>query len=206
MLERKIRAHGNFAEYTPLMLVMLLLAIWRSELLVVWALLAAMGMVIIRAITPQEVYAAVRWDVVVLLGALMPLANLLADSGLDAWVVEHLVGRVGSWPPYAVLSLLYLVTALVTELVSNQAAVSLMLPLGLSFTQGLALDPLAVIGVMVFAASNSFLTPIGYQTNTMVYAVGGYRFRDFLRLGLPLTLLLALLTPALALKMAFQTT
>lgn len=189
-----------------LMLVMLLLAIWRSELLVVWALLAATGMVIIRAITPQEVYAAVRWDVVVLLGALMPLAHLLADSGLDAWVVGHLVGRVGSWPPYAVLSLLYLVTALVTELVSNQAAVSLMLPLGLSFTQGLSLDPLAVIGVMVFAASNSFLTPIGYQTNTMVYAVGGYRFRDFLRLGLPLTLLLALLTPALALKMAFQTT
>ncbi len=189
-----------------LMLVMLLLAIWRSELLVVWALLAATGMVIIRAITPQEVYAAVRWDVVVLLGALMPLAHLLAGSGLDAWVVEHLVGRVGSWPPYAVLTLLYLVTALVTEVVSNQAAVSLMLPLGLSFTRGLALDPLAVIGVTVFAASNSFLTPIGYQTNTMVYAVGGYRFRDFLRLGLPLTLLLALLTPALALKMAFQTT
>ena len=191
-----------------LMLVMLLLAIWRSELLVVWALLAAAGMVIIRAITPQEVYAAVRWDVVVLLGALMPLAHLLADSGIDAWVVVHLMGQVGSWPPYAVLILLYLVTALVTELVSNQAAVTLMLPLGLSFTRGLALDPLAVMGVMVFAASNSFLTPIGYQTNTMVYAVGGYRFRDFLRLGLPLTLLLALLTPALALNLrtALQTT
>lgn len=189
-----------------LMGLMLLLGVWRSDLLVVWALLAAAGMVMSRALTPQEVYAAVRWDVVVLLGALLPLAQLLNESGADQWVADQLLSLVGGWPPYAVLTLLYLVTALVTEVISNQAAVTLMLPLGLSFTQGLGLHPFAVMGVMVFAASNSFLTPIGYQTNTMVYAVGGYRFRDFLRLGLPLTLLLALLTPGLALTMAFQTT
>ena len=189
-----------------LMALLLLLSLWRSDLLVVWALLAAAGMVLIRALTIQELYGAVRWDVVVLLGALLPLARLLSDSGADRWLVEHLVARAGTWPPYAVLTLLYLLTSLVTEVVSNQAAVTLMLPLGLSFTQGLNLHPLAVIGVMVFAASNSFLTPIGYQTNTMVYAVGGYRFGDFLRLGLPLTLLLALLTPGLALGLAFQTT
>lgn len=186
-----------------LMAAMLLLGIWRSDLLVVWALLAATGMVVARALTPQEVYAAVRWDVVVLLGALLPLAQLFSESGADRWVSDQLVHQVGAWPPYAVLTLLYVVTALVTEVISNQAAVTLMLPLGLSCTQGLGLNPFAVMGVMVFAASNSFLTPIGYQTNTMVYAVGGYRFHDFLRLGLPLTLLLALLTPGLALTMAF---
>lgn len=189
-----------------LMVLMLVLGVWRSDLLVVWALLAASGMVLTRALTPQEVYAAVRWDVVVLLAALLPLAHLFSASGADQQVAELLAAHVGGWPPYAVLTLLYGVTALVTEVVSNQAAVTLMLPLGLSFTQGLCLNPFAVMSVMVFAASNSFLTPIGYQTNTMVYAVGGYRFRDFLRLGLPLTLLLALLTPGLALTMAFQTT
>ena len=189
-----------------LMLALLLLTLWRSDLLVVWALLAAVGMVASRSLTPQEVYASVRWDVVVLLAALLPLADLINRSGADQWMVDRLLAQVGQWPPYAVLTVLYLATSLVTELVSNQAAVTLMLPLGLSLTQGLPVNPLAVMAVMVFAASNSFLTPIGYQTNTMVYAVGGYSFRDFLRLGLPLTLLLALLTPALALQPAFQST
>ena len=189
-----------------LMLALLLLTLWRSDLLVVWALLAAVGMVLGRALTPQEVYASVRWDVVVLLAALLPLAELINRSGVDQWLVEHLVAQVDQFPAYAVLTSLYLVTSLVTEIVSNQAAVTLMLPLGLSLTHNLGVNPLAVMGVMVFAASNSFLTPIGYQTNTMVYAVGGYSFRDFLRLGLPLTLLLALLTPALALRLAFQST
>jgi len=189
-----------------LMLALLLLTLWRSDLLVVWALLAAVGMVLGRALTPQEVYASVRWDVVVLLAALLPLAELINRSGVDQWLVEHLVAQVDQFPAYAVLTSLYLVTSLVTEIVSNQAAVTLMLPLGLSLTHNLGVNPLAVMGVMVFAASNSFLSPIGYQTNTMVYAVGGYSFRDFLRLGLPLTLLLALLTPALALRLAFQST
>lgn len=189
-----------------LMVALLLLTLWRSDLLVVWTLMAALGMVLSRSLTPQELYASVRWDVVVLLAALLPLAQLINQSGLDQWLTDRVVLQVHQLPPYAVLTLLYLVTALVTEIVSNQAAVTLMLPIGLSITSHLSLSPLAVMGVMVFAASNSFLTPIGYQTNTMVYAAGGYRFRDFLRLGLPLTLLLALLTPALALRIAFQTT
>ena len=188
------------------MAALLVLTLWRSDLLVVWALLAGVGMVVSRSLTPQELYASVRWDVVVLLAALLPLAELINRSGADQWLVDRLLLQVGQWPPYAVLTTLYLATSLVTELVSNQAAVTLMLPLGLSLTQGLGVSPLAVMAVMVFAASNSFLTPIGYQTNTMVYAVGGYSFRDFLRLGLPLTLLLALLTPALALQPAFQST
>jgi di/tricarboxylate transporter len=96
---------------------------------------------------------------------------------------------------------LYLLTALVTEMVSNQAAVTLMLPLGLSLSKGAGVDAFAAMGVMTLAASHSFLTPIGYQTNTMVYAVGGYSFGDFLRLGLPLTLMLSLITPALALRL-----
>ncbi|MFM7733811.1 MAG: SLC13 family permease [Cyanobium sp.] len=185
-----------------LVAALLLLALWRSDALAIWALLAVIALVLARVLTPQEVYAAVRWDVVVLLAALLPLAGVMARTGLDRWLVERLAAQVGSWPPYGLLIGLYLLTALLTEVVSNQAAVTLMLPLGLAISQGQGVSAQAALGVMTLAASHSFLTPIGYQTNTMVYALGGYSFLDFLRLGLPLTLALSLLTPAVALALS----
>ena len=180
---------------------LLLLALWRSDALAIWALLVVVGLVVSGVLSAQEVYGAVRWDVVVLLGSLLPLAQLGTTLGLDRWLVERLSGPIASWPPYLLLLGLYLITALVTEVVSNQAAVTLMLPLGLALSQGVGVSPWAAMGVTTFAASHSFLTPIGYQTNTMVYAIGNYSFLDFLRLGLPLTLVMSLLTPALALRL-----
>lgn len=180
---------------------LLLLALWRSDALAIWALLTVLGLVASRVLTAQELYAAVRWEVVVLLAALLPLARLMGQLGADRWLVQQLTLRVAHWPPYALLLALYLITALVTEVVSNQAAVTLMLPLGLGLTSQVGVSAWAAMAVMTFAASHSFLTPIGYQTNTMVYSLGHYSFLDFLRLGLPLTLVLALLTPALALTL-----
>lgn len=176
----------------------LLLSLWRSDAVVVWALFAVVGFLMTRVLTTQEVYAAIRWDVVVLLAALLPLAGLLQVCGGDRWLVGQLQLLSSAWPPYGLLVGLYGLTAVVTELVSNQAAVALMLPIGLGLAQAAGLNPFAAMGVVTFAASHSFLTPIGYQTNTMVFAVGNYRFTDFLRLGLPLTLVLMALTPALA--------
>lgn len=184
-----------------LMAAMLLLTLWRSDALAIWALLAVLGMVAARVLTPQEVYAAVRWDVVALLAALLPLAQLMGGTGVDRLLVGAMASLANGWPPYAVLIGFYLATTLATELLSNQAAVTLMLPLALGLGRELGLPAQAVLGVVTFAASLSFLTPIGYQTNTMVYALGNYTFLDFLRLGLPLTLVLALLTPALALAL-----
>ncbi|MEB3167225.1 MAG: SLC13 family permease, partial [Synechococcaceae cyanobacterium] len=184
-----------------LAVAMLLLSLWRSDALAIWALLAVLGLVAARVLTPQEVYAAVRWEVVALLAALLPLAQLVSGSGVDRLLVTALASAADRWPPYAVLIGFYLATTLATELLSNQAAVTLMLPLALGIGRELGLPAQAVLGVVTFAASHSFLTPIGYQTNTMVYALGNYTFLDFLRLGLPLTLVLALLTPALALAL-----
>lgn len=182
-----------------LTLAVMVLTLWRSDALAIWALLAVVGLVACRALTPQEVYDSVRWDVVVLLGALLPLAQVMQATGVDRLLVDSLTKAAETWPPYAVLIGLYLGTAVATEILSNQAAVTLILPLALSIGRELALPPQAVLGVVTFAASHSFLTPIGYQTNTMVFALGNYSFLDFLRLGLPLTLMLCLLTPALAL-------
>jgi di/tricarboxylate transporter len=181
--------------------MMLLLDLVRPDLVVVWSLLAVVGLVAARVLTAQELYGAVRWDVVVLLAVLLPLARLLGQSGAIDWLTTQLGERLAQWPAFGLLAGLYVMTALITELVSNQGAVTLMLPLGLGLSGGLGLNPLAVMGVITFAASSSFLSPVGYQTNTMVYAVGGYRFRDFLKLGLPLSVMLAGLTPLLALHL-----
>lgn len=176
----------------------LILSAWHSDWLVVWALLAVVGFVFTGVLSNQEVYAAIRWDVVVLLAALLPLSSVLQTMGMERWLLQRLVSYSQLWSPYALLVALYVTTALLTELISNQAAVAFVLPLGLGLTQGSGVNPMAAIAVMTFAASHSFLTPIGYQTNAMVYAVGHYRLMDFLRLGLPLTCCLAVLTPALA--------
>jgi di/tricarboxylate transporter len=181
---------------------LLILALWRSDALVIWALMTVIGLVLSRVLTPQEVYAAVRWDVVILLASLLPLAGVLAHTGADRWIVEQWASRVGTFSPYALLMTLYLITALLTEVISNQGAVTLMLPLALALCQQQGVSAQAALGVVTFAASHSFLTPIGYQTNTMIYALGEYSFLDFLRLGLPLTALLSLLTPALALALS----
>ena len=126
---------------------LLLLALWRSDALAIWALLVVVGLVVSGVLSAQEVYGAVRWDVVVLLGSLLPLAQLGTVLGLDRWLVEHLSGPIASWPPYLLLLGLYLITALVTEVVSNQAAVTLMLPLGLALSQGVGVSPWAAMGV-----------------------------------------------------------
>ena len=179
-----------------------LLTLWRSDGLPIWGLLAVVGLAASQVLTAEEIYAAVRWDVVILLASLLPLAKVITHTGLDLALVRQLQQlNPQLLSPYALLVCLYLLTALVTEVLSNQAAITLMLPLGLGLCQGLEVSAIAAMAVMTFAASHSFLTPIGYQTNAMVYSLGGYSFGDFLRLGLPLTLALGLLTPAFALQL-----
>jgi di/tricarboxylate transporter len=96
-----------------------------------------------------------------------------------------------------VLTFFYIATTLLTEILSNNAAVVLMIPIAAEVAKTLSLNPLAFIYAVTFAASNSYLTPIGYQTNTMVYGPGGYKFLDFTRVGAPLNLILTILTPTL---------
>jgi di/tricarboxylate transporter len=97
--------------------------------------------------------------------------------------------------PLIVLGIFYTITMLLTGLISNNATVVVMIPVGVATAEALGLDPKAFILAIMFAASTSFYTPVGYQTNTMVYGPGGYRFLDFTRIGLPLNILLAIVTP-----------
>ncbi len=161
---------------------------------VVAALAGALAMVATGCLHPGEVYEAVQWDVVFLLAGVIPLGIALETSGGASLLAETIVATAAVLPPLAVIGLFYVVTALLTNVVSNNASVVLMIPVALEAAAGLNASPLAFAMTVTFAASTAFMTPIGYQTNLFVYGPGGYRFSDYLRVGGPLQLLFAVVT------------
>jgi di/tricarboxylate transporter len=152
-------------------------------------------MIVTGCLKPGEIYGAVRWDIIFLLAGLIPLGTAMDNSGTTQWLAENLAIAGGGLSGYWILFLFYLATAILTEILSNNATVVLMLPVAFEVANKLNFNPLAFMFVVTFAASNSYMTPIGYQTNTMVYGPGGYKFLDFTRVGAPLTLMLMFLTP-----------
>lgn len=166
--------------------------------ILVAALAGAVLMVLTGCLKPGELYEAVRWDVIFLLASLIPLGTAMEKSGATQWFATQLVTLGQSLSGYALLTVLFVATTLLTAILSNSAAVILLLPVGVQVAETLGLSPLTVMFVITFAASNSFASPIGYQTNTMVYGAGGYRFLDFVRVGGPLCILMAIVTPPLA--------
>ncbi|QYO63848.1 SLC13 family permease [Leptolyngbya sp. 7M] len=112
-------------------------------------------------------------------------------------MADQLLLAGGHLSGFWILTLFYLATTLLTEILSNNATVVLMIPIAVEVAKSLSLNPYAFMFAVTFAASNSYMTPIGYQTNTMVYGPGGYKFLDFTRIGAPLNLLLTILTPLL---------
>jgi di/tricarboxylate transporter len=176
--------------------VVLLAAVdWMPILVSAWV--GVVLMLLTGCLKPGELYSAVRWDVIFLLAGLIPLGLAMENSGATQWLADRLVAVGGDWSGYLLLSLLFIMTSLVTEILSNNACVVLLLPIAAQVAELLSLNPYAFMLTVMFAASNSFMTPIGYQTNTMIYGPGGYRFTDFLRVGTPLNVLMALVTPPL---------
>ncbi|MGC1307255.1 MAG: SLC13 family permease [Phormidesmis sp.] len=166
--------------------------------ILVSALAGVVAMVVTGCLKPGELYQAVRWDVIFLLAGLIPLGTAMQNSGATEWLANQLVTLGGDLSSYWLLTLLYVITVLLTAVLSNNASVILLLPIGAQVARAIGINPLTAIFIITFAASNSFMTPIGYQTNTMVYSAGGYRFIDFLRVGGPLSLIMAIITPPLA--------
>ena len=165
--------------------------------IVVSALLGVVLMVLTGCLKSGEVYQAVRWDIIFLLAGLIPLGIAMDKSGTTVWLAQNLVAVGGNFSGYWLLTLFYIVTVLTTEVLSNNASVLLLLPIAVEVAKSLNFNPMAFILVVTFAASSSFITPIGYQTNTMVYSPGGYKFIDFARVGAPLSLIMALIVPPL---------
>jgi di/tricarboxylate transporter len=152
-------------------------------------LIGAVAMVVTGCITIEEAYQAIDWKIIFLLGGILPLGLALEQSGGAGWITDRLLGPAMNMGPVAVLATLYITTALLTEAMSNNAAAVLLAPIAFSVARTMGVDPKPFLIAITFAASTSFATPVGYQTNTMVYAPGGYRFIDFSRLGIPLNLI-----------------
>ena len=161
------------------------------------ALLGCIALVLLRCLEPDEAYAAIDWRVVVLLAGVFPLGVAMRDSGLAAIIVEHTLAPLGGFGPIAALAALYLVTAVLTEFMSNNAAAVLLTPIALGTAETLGVDAKPLLVAVMFAASTAFATPVGYQTNTMVYSAGGYRFSDFMKIGIPLNLIFFVLAVVL---------
>jgi di/tricarboxylate transporter len=175
----------------PVMAGVVLLPAFGVTTILVSALLGAIAMFLTGCITPEEAYEEMDWSVIMLLGTLLPLGIAMQRSGTAEMLADGLVGATAPLGAYGTLAAFYLLTTALTSLISNAAAAVVLTPMAVATGAALGVSPIPFVITVMFAASNSFLTPIGYQTNLFVYAPGGYRFSDFVRVGGPLTLLLA---------------
>jgi len=186
---------------TALIIFTIMIALAASGLvsMVEAALLAAGAMTITRCVRADEARRSIDWQVLVVIGASIALGKGLQETGAAALIAEYYIGLVGT-SPMALIAALFVITAGFSALISNVAAAVLIFPIAAATSEqlGIALTPLAV--TLMIAASASFATPIGYQTNLMVYGPGNYRFIDFVKMGLPLTLLVGLTTVLLVPK------
>ena len=157
------------------------------------AMIGVVLLLIFKVITPKEGYEAINWQVIILISALIPVGIVIQKTGTAEWLGLFIVSIVKSvpqdWQPKVLLGLIYLLTMVLTEVSSNAATAIIMTPIALAVTQQMGFEPRAFIFAVAFAASASFITPIGYQTNLMVYGPGGYKFSDYIRVGLPLAII-----------------
>lgn len=149
-------------------------------------------MIISRCVSPAVARQSLDWQTLVTIGAAFGLGRALDESGAAGVIAGFIVDHAGILGPVAVLALIYILTSMFTETVTNNAAAALMLPFAIATAAqpGFDVSPRPFAIAIAFAASASFVTPIGYQTNLMVYGPGGYRFSDFIKLGLPLNIIL----------------
>lgn len=153
------------------------------------AIVGAIAMILARCVDIDAAYDAIDWRVLLLMAGLLPLGAAMNGSGASQFIADNTLGLVSSFGPHVVLAVLYLLALFLGEMMSHSASAILLTPIGMSTAQLLGVDATPFLIAVTFSASTSFMTPVGYQTNTMVHNAGGYRFKDFIKIGLPLNLI-----------------
>jgi di/tricarboxylate transporter len=158
------------------------------------AICGAIAMALTGCFGRKDVYEGIDWKIIILLGAILPLGLAIEKTGLSNVVVDGAMHLLGNHGPLAALLMVYLLTALLTELMGHNPSVVLMVGIAVTVAHAIQADPRPFVVAVAFAAATSFATPIGYPTNTMVYYAGGYRFTDFMKVGIPLIALFCALS------------
>ena len=158
-------------------------------------LLAVIAMVVGGCIRPKEVLKSIRLDVILLLGSLSSFSVAMQNTGLADALAKTLEYWMKGFPTYTSLLIIFIATTIFTQVISNAASAALLAPVAIQLAPNLNLPPMALLITVLFGASQSFLTPMGYQTNLMVFGPGRYRFLDVTRYGIGLTVLMTLVIP-----------
>ncbi|MEM1429170.1 MAG: SLC13 family permease [Pseudomonadota bacterium] len=161
------------------------------------AVLAVAAVLLTRCVDADEAFSFVDGRLLALIFAMLGVGAALQASGAVSLIVEAMAPLISGLPPVLMIWAVYLLTSVLTELVSNNAVAVVVTPIAIGLAQALGLDPRPFVIAVMVAASASFATPIGYQTNMLVYGPGGYRFTDFLRVGIPLNLSIGILAALL---------
>ena len=157
------------------------------------AFMATIAMILLRCCTANEARRSIDWPVLIVIGAAIGIGNALKMSGAAEAVAGGLLDLAGR-NPLASLAAVYLATMLCTELITNNAAAMLMFPIAITSAESLGVSEMPFVIAIMIAASASFMTPFGYQTNMMVYGIGGYRLGDYVRFGLPVSVIVFLVS------------
>jgi len=156
--------------------------------------IAAVLLIWMKIMPHQKYTKAISWDVLITIASAFALSKAMQNSGTAEAIARTAIKYSEAFGPFGILAALYLLTAIFTEIITNNAAAALVFPIALSAAQQLGVDPKPFFVTIAIAASASFATPIGYQTNLIVQAIGNYKFRDYLKIGLPLNILAFILS------------
>lgn len=156
--------------------------------------LGAFLMVLTRCLSPRGFYRAIEWPILILIAGMIPLGAAMVKTGAAAWVADSLIGLIGGSNPYVIMGMLYLLIAALTTVLNNPTVAVVMTPIAIDLAVNLELSPRPFLMLTAVAASCAFLSPVAHKANILVWGPGGYKFTDYTRVGLPLTLLIGLIS------------
>jgi di/tricarboxylate transporter len=154
------------------------------------AFIAAITVILTKCIKTKDAYKSLRADVLLLIYAMLGISIAMEKTGALYFIVDNIMSLTNGLPIFLIIAILYFITSFITEIFSNNAAAVMLTPIAISMAQTLGVDPTPFAAAIMFGASSSFATPIGYQTNTLVFHAGGYRFADYLKIGVPMNIIL----------------